>query len=209
MPPPHTLKISEIFASIQGEGIRQGEPTIFVRLAGCNLKCGFCDTKYAWKGGRDLSSGEILGKIRALRRSFPAAWVCLTGGEPHCQDIFELVRRLKKDGLRVQVETNGILYRPLAADWYTLSPKPEKYFFHPGYRTAAKEVKLVVTRNLEFRTIRKLRKEFPKKTPFLLQPQSNRKWSVERSFRLLKQSLGAGLPNVRLSSQLHKIFKFR
>ena len=209
MPPPPTLKIIEIFASVQGEGTRRGEPMVFVRLAGCNLKCKFCDTKYAWQGGRSLSSAEVLEKIGAIRRRFPADWVCLTGGEPLRQDVRELVSLLKKKGLRVQVETNGTFYRPLAADWYTLSPKPGKYFFQPAYRKKAKEVKLVVTRQLEFRTVQKLRKEFPQQTPLLLQPQSNRRWSVERSLKLLEQSLSAGLPNVRLSAQLHKIFKFR
>jgi 7-carboxy-7-deazaguanine synthase len=209
MPPPPTLKISEIFASVQGEGTRQGEPTIFVRLAGCNLNCEFCDTRYAWNGGRNLPPGEVLEKIKTIRRNFPAAWVCLTGGEPLLQDVRWLVNQIKKEGLRVQVETNGTLYRPLAADWYTLSPKPEKYFFQPAFRKKAKEVKLIVTRQLEFRTVQKLRKEFPRNTPFLLQPQSNRRWSVERSLKLLKESLSAGLPNVRLSAQLHKIFKFK
>jgi 7-carboxy-7-deazaguanine synthase len=189
--------------------MRQGEPTIFIRLAGCNLKCDFCDTKYAWEGGRQLSSEEVLKKIRTLRKSFPADWVSLTGGEPLCQDLRELVGGLKRERLRVQVETNGTLYLPLAADWYTLSPKPEKYFFQPAYKKTAKEVKLVVTRRLEFKTVKKLRREFPRKTPLLLQPQSNRKWSVERSLKLLKQSLSAGLPNVRLSSRLHKVFGFR
>jgi 7-carboxy-7-deazaguanine synthase len=209
MPPPPILKISEIFASVQGEGTRQGEPTIFVRLAGCNLNCEFCDTRYAWKGGRNLSPGDVLEKIKIIRRNFPAAWVCLTGGEPLLQDVRWLVSQIKKKGLRVQVETNGTLYRPLAADWYTLSPKPEKYFFQPAFRKRAKEVKLIVTRRLEFRTVQKLRKEFPRKTPLLLQPQSNRRWSIERSLKLLEESLSAGLPNVRLSAQLHKIFKFK
>ena len=52
MPQQHILKIAEIFPSIQGEGLRQGEATLFIRLAGCNLECSFCDTKYAWKEGR-------------------------------------------------------------------------------------------------------------------------------------------------------------
>lgn len=209
MLPPPILKISEIFASVQGEGTRQGEPTIFVRLAGCNLNCEFCDTRYAWKGGRNLSPGDVLEKIKTIRRNFPAAWVCLTGGEPLLQDVRWLVSQIKKEGLRVQVETNGTRYRPLAADWYTLSPKPEKYFFQPAFRKKAKEVKLIVTRQLEFRTVQKLRKEFPRKTPLLLQPQSNRRWSIERSLKLLEESLSTGLPNVRLSAQLHKIFKFK
>ena len=82
MPQPPTLKIVEIFPSIQGEGLRQGEPTVFIRLSGCNLKCSFCDTKYAWKGGREFTAGEILDEVRKIRRRFPASWVSLTGGEP-------------------------------------------------------------------------------------------------------------------------------
>ena len=67
MPQPPTLKISEIFPSIQGEGLRQGEPTIFVRFAGCNLRCTFCDTKYAWTGRPKINSeGKTPSDARAL-----------------------------------------------------------------------------------------------------------------------------------------------
>lgn len=209
MPRPPTLKIIEIFPSFQGEGLRQGEATIFVRLSGCNLKCSFCDTKYAWKGGRDYSAAEILEKIKRIRVDFPARWVCLTGGEPLIQEIGGLVRGLKKEGFKVQVETNGTIYRHLAVDWYSISPKPEKYRCRPEYREKAKEVKVIVTKNLEFKAIRKLRKEFPEKTPLLLQPQSNRIWSMALAIRLLKQAVREGLRNVRLSVQLHKIYGFR
>lgn len=209
MPQPHILKITEIFPSIQGEGLRQGCPTIFIRLSGCNLKCSFCDTKYAWKEGKEYPVGHIIEEIKAIRRSFPARWVCLTGGEPTLQDIGSLVRELKKEKIRIQVETNGILFHTLAVDWYSLSPKPEKYYFHPEYREKAKEVKIIVTRDLEFKVVNRLRREFPLKIPVLLQPQSSRKWSMEKGMKILRETLKSNLQNVRISIQLHKIYGLR
>jgi len=209
MPQQHILKIAEIFPSIQGEGLRQGEPTLFIRLAGCNLECSFCDTKYAWKEGRKYSTAQVLEKANKLRRLFPAQWVCLTGGEPILQDLAGLVKGLKKEGFKIQVETNGTLYRPLPVDWYSISPKPEKYCYRPEYREKAKEVKVILTKNLDFELIKRLRKEFPEKTPILLQPQSNRKWSINLGMKLLRQALKAGLKNIRLSGQLHKFCGLR
>ena len=66
MPQPHILKITEIFPSIQGEGLRQGEPTIFIRFSGCNLKCDFCDTQYAWLDGKEYSTAHILEKVEKI-----------------------------------------------------------------------------------------------------------------------------------------------
>lgn len=209
MPQPPTLKVAEIFSSIQGEGLRQGEPTLFVRLSGCNLKCSFCDTKYAWRGGKDYSTVQILEEIKRQRRRFPAKWVCLTGGEPLLQDVADLVLKLKEGNLRIQVETNATIFRSLPVDWYSISPKPEKYFFRPEYRKKAKEVKLVVTKRLNLDVIQRLRQEFPEKTPLLLQPQSNRKWSMNKGMRLSRQAMKAGIENIRLSVQLHKIYSLR
>jgi len=209
MPRPHILKVSEIFPSTQGEGLRQGEPTLFVRLSGCNLKCSFCDTKYAWKGGKDYSTTHILEEVKKIRRSFPARWVCLTGGEPLLQDVTDLVQKLKQENFTIQVETNATVFRSLPVDWYSISPKPDKYLFQPEYREKAKEVKVVVTKNLQFEIVQKLRDEFPEKTPLLLQPQSNTKWSMALGMKLLRQALKADLKNIRLSIQLHKIFDLR
>jgi len=209
MPQPPTLKVAEIFSSIQGEGLRQGEPTLFVRLSGCNLKCSFCDTKYAWRGGKDYSTVQILEEIKRQKRRFPAKWVCLTGGEPLLQEVADLVHKLKEENLRTQVETNATIFRSLPVDWYSISPKPEKYFFRPEYRKEAKEVKLVVTKGLDLDTIQRLRQEFPEKTPLLLQPQSNRKWSMDKGMKLLRQAMKADIKNIRLSVQLHKIYGLR
>ena len=199
MPQLHILKITEIFSSIQGEGLRQGEPTLFVRFSGCNLKCSFCDTKYAWNGGWEYSSAQVLEKIKKLRNDFPAQWVCLTGGEPLLQDVKELVRSLKRENFKVQIETNATIFRPLPVDWYSISPKPDKYYFRPEYKEKAREVKIVITKDLDLKAIQRLRAQFPEKTPLLLQPQSNRKWSMNLGIKLLKEGLKADLKNIKES----------
>ncbi|MGD2294566.1 MAG: 7-carboxy-7-deazaguanine synthase QueE [Candidatus Aminicenantes bacterium] len=210
MPQPLTknLKINEIFFSLQGEGLRQGESTLFVRLSGCNLECDFCDTKYAWEEGRDMTVDLIHKRVLAMRSRHPSRWVCLTGGEPLLQNIKPLIKKLRIDGFKIQVETNGSLYKNLPVDWYTVSPKPEKYFYNPKYRDKAREVKLVVTKNLEMGTVIKIRKEFPEKTPLLLQVQSNLKWSLRRGLKLLEQAETERIKNIRLAVQLHKILGF-
>lgn len=209
MPQPPTLKIAEIFSSIQGEGLRQGEATLFVRLSGCNLHCSFCDTKYAWEGGEDITCDEVIRRIIKMSKRFPTRWVCLTGGEPLLQDVAELVRKLKIEGFHIQVETNATFYRRMPVDWYSISPKPDDYLYRPEYRQKAKEVKLVVTRELRISVIKRLRREFPEPTPLLLQPQSNRKWSMIRARRLLEKALREGLKNIRIGVQLHRIYEMR
>lgn len=206
---PLTLKTIEIFASVQGEGLRQGEPTIFVRLAGCNLRCGFCDTKKAWQGGREWSVGAIVAEVLRLRDEHPATWVCLTGGEPLAQNIGPLVRRLQAEGFRVQIETNGTFPPDPRADWHSVSPKPPDYVAHPGFKKQAREVKLVVCRPLRLDDLRTVRAVFPATTPVLLQPESNAAWSVKKAVGLLEDASRAGLEGVRLSAQLHKVFGLR
>jgi len=209
MLPRPTLKIVEAFPSVQGEGLRQGEPTIFVRLAGCNLRCRFCDTKSAWTGGEGRTRGWVLDEVREIRRRFPADWVCLTGGEPLLQDISGLVRDLKKEGFAVQVETNGTIDRLLPVDWYTVSPKPPDFAFKKRFVQTAREVKLVASRELDFDVLRRIRRGFPKSTPVILQPESNGRASMKRAMALLEQGLRDGIPNVRVSCQLHKVFNIR
>jgi 7-carboxy-7-deazaguanine synthase len=189
--------------------MRQGEPTVFVRLAGCDRRCSFCDTKYAWEGGVEQTVDKILKRVRNIRRRFPARWVCLTGGEPFMQDVRPLIRLLKGDGFQVQVETNGTRYLATSADWLTVSPKPQEYLVRPEFQRLAKEVKLVVTRDLDLSIIRRIRAAFPVRIPVLLQPESNRRWSQKRALRLLREGTSAGLDNIRLSLQFHKIIGLR
>jgi organic radical activating enzyme len=206
MPRPPILKIVEVFASVQGEGLRQGEPTIFVRFAGCNLRCPFCDTKHAWEGGAATTAAAIAARVDGLRRRFPAAWADLTGGEPFAQEIGGLIRLLRRHGLKVQVETNGTIHRPWKVDRLTVSPKPRYYGCDPRVRRAADEVKLVVAKSLTLPVLARVRREFQPAVPILLQPESNAAWSKAKGRRLLERAARAGLPNIRLTVQLHKIY---
>jgi len=98
------LKVCEIFASIQGESSYAGIPCIFVRLTGCNLRCNYCDTKYAYNQGTELTGQEILDKVG----NYGISLVEITGGEPLLQkDVFKLIRDLIDAGYKVLVETNG------------------------------------------------------------------------------------------------------
>jgi 7-carboxy-7-deazaguanine synthase len=206
---PPTLKTIEIFASVQGEGLRQGEPTIFVRLAGCNRRCRFCDTKSAWRAGRETTIDDIVGTVFRLQEGLPAAWVCLTGGEPLAQDVRPLVDLLHEEGFLVQIETNGTFPPDRRADWQTVSPKPPDYDVHPGFPKQAREVKLVVCHVLTLDAIRKVRAAFPEGTPILLQPQSNAAWSRKKAVKLLEGARRSGLGGIRLSVQLHKVYGLR
>src|SRR5512141_1316722 len=104
------MRVTEIFFSIQGEGTRAGLPCVFVRFTGCDLRCGYCDTAYAFHGGRDLSRAEILAEVAR----HPSKLVLLTGGEPMLQrELPELAGELLGRGYEVLVETHG--QRPLDA----------------------------------------------------------------------------------------------
>jgi 7-carboxy-7-deazaguanine synthase len=108
--------ITEIFKSIQGEGTRAGLPCIFVRLTGCNLRCTWCDTAYAFHGGKKMSVEEVLARVDALagrgegmlgaQASVPL--VELTGGEPLLQEeVYPLAEKLVAAGYTVMIETSG------------------------------------------------------------------------------------------------------
>jgi 7-carboxy-7-deazaguanine synthase len=98
------MRVSELFRSIQGEGTRAGRPCAFVRFAGCDLRCSWCDTAYAFHGGAERSRQEIVAELEAM----PLRHVCLTGGEPLLQpELPALCADLLAKGWEVTVETHG------------------------------------------------------------------------------------------------------
>lgn len=100
------LKVNEIFKSIQGESTWAGLPCIFIRLTGCNVRCGYCDTTYAYEEGEEMEAEDILARIKGFNSSL----VELTGGEPLVQGEADLlIEALLSEGYKVLVETNGTL----------------------------------------------------------------------------------------------------
>ena len=103
---PVSLRINEIFHSLQGETTLAGLPTVFVRLTGCPLRCVYCDTEYAFHQGQQLSLDAIVEQVG----SYGTPYVCVTGGEPLAQpDSLELMQRLCDNGFKVSLETSGAM----------------------------------------------------------------------------------------------------
>ncbi|MES2823929.1 MAG: 7-carboxy-7-deazaguanine synthase QueE [Pseudomonadota bacterium] len=101
-----SLKITEIFYSLQGESNTVGLPTVFIRLTGCPLRCGYCDSEYAFYGGERLGLDEILAKVASYRPRY----ICVTGGEPLAQrECLLLLTMLCDLGYKVSLETSGAL----------------------------------------------------------------------------------------------------
>ena len=116
------MKISEIFYSVQGEGMLLGVPSVFVRTSGCNLRCTWCDTPYtSWQPeGTAMSVAEIIAEVE----SHGARHVVVTGGEPMMfAETVELTRALRQAGRHITIETAGTVLQPVECDLMSISPK--------------------------------------------------------------------------------------
>ncbi len=191
-----TLQLAEIFYSVQGEGTWTGTPAAFVRLAGCNLACGFCDTDYALKFIAGID--EVLARVQSAAGDCPM--VILTGGEPLAQRATPaLIDALRAAGRRVHIESNGTIDVPLPPDvWLTVSPKER---LHPAMAARANEVKLIVDGSVpEAWTA-----SFPPATPIFLQPEGNKPANVALAVAAAKRRPA----RYRLSLQTHKFIGVR
>ena len=191
------------FWSIQGEGLRSGQPTIFIRLAGCNATPEFwcwkwCDTKWARnpKGSIATSAQDIIEQVHSLPRTL---WIDITGGEPLTSNLIPLITLLKEDGHLIQVETNGTMYRQLQVDHWTVSPKlPDVVRI---YWRIAKEFKWIVSEKSDLDRI-KIPNFYWGKT--FLQPNNNDPRATKICLEVLKEH-----PDWALSLQIHKIIGVR
>jgi len=135
--------ISEIYSSLQGEGLLTGTPSVFVRTSGCNLRCWFCDTPYtSWEPeGEDWAVEEVVEEVERLQQwdrlpacrdhgrqgacsTSPIRHVVITGGEPMLfAELIPLTQRLRDAGLHITIETAGTLFLPVECDLMSISPK--------------------------------------------------------------------------------------
>ena len=146
------MRISEIFYSIQGEGRLLGMPSVFIRTSGCNLRCVWCDTPYtSWRpDGRDWNVKKILREVH----KYPARHVVVTGGEPLlAPEIEELTQELKRNGAHVTIETAATIFKPVACDLISMSPKLANST--PWKRAKGKFAKMHEERRLNFGVLQK------------------------------------------------------
>lgn len=186
------LQLAEIFYSIQGEGAFSGTPAVFVRLAGCNLSCDFCDTDYSLKFFACVD--DVVARIREIGGNCPM--VILTGGEPLAQrETLTLIEALRRDGRRVHIESNGTIFTDLPADvWLCVSPKER---VDPRMAKRANEVKLIVDERVPEEWL----DLFSDKPLLLLQPEGNKPKNVALALDYAK----AHPERFRLSLQTHKL----
>jgi len=200
------LKISEVFWSAQGEGVRSGTPAVFVRLAGCSLRCPYCDTRRAWSRGRRLSAGAVADAVAGLKTSYPRSRLVVTGGEPLEQDLGELLAAFRGRSWFTAVETNGLHFQDLPVDWWTVSPKDAAgYRVHPRLWSRASEIKLLVTPALGLAVVRGVRER--SQAPIVLQPERHDPRRHRRTFAFYRECVGAGIADVRLGLQLHSVYR--
>ncbi|MGZ3496051.1 MAG: 7-carboxy-7-deazaguanine synthase QueE [Vulcanimicrobiaceae bacterium] len=190
------LQLAEIFYSVQGEGMYTGTPAVFVRLAGCNLACDFCDTDYSLKFF--ASAAQVVAQVRELGGDCPM--VILTGGEPLAQrETLELIAALRADGRRVHIESNGTIATELPDDvWLCVSPKER---VDPRMAARANEVKLIV----DGRVPEEHLALFSEKPTILLQPEGNKQRNIEIALDYAKSHPS----RFRLSLQTHKFIGVR
>ena len=116
------MNVSELFYSIQGEGRLAGVPSVFVRLAGCDLRCRWCDTPYAMEAsqGRDITVEQIMSQVS----TYKCANVVVTGGEPLiAEELPELLKALTENGEHITVETSATHFREITCNLISISPK--------------------------------------------------------------------------------------
>ena len=131
------MKVNEIFYSIQGEGYRAGEASIFIRLSDCDMTCGFCDTEF--ESGEELSNDELLVRIQ----KYPCGWIVWTGGEPTLQLKESHVEYFKSKGYLQAIETNGNNRAPKGLDWVACSPKVAEHVVAKNFPDGVDELRYV------------------------------------------------------------------
>lgn len=210
----NTLIVNEIFGSIDGEGIRTGELATFIRLAGCNLRCSYCDTDYSLsiKDGKEMSISEILDKVKEIGYKN----ITLTGGEPLIhQNVEELIDILIENGYKVNIETNGAVditkYTQknlvLTMDYKVNSSGMMKYMIDKNIALLRGfDVFKIVCSKEDFSDIKKLLKNNDIKAYIYLSPIFN-KIQPSELVDFLKElhNEGYDTSKIRIQIQLHKI----
>jgi organic radical activating enzyme len=187
----------EMFYSLQGEGYHQGKAAYFIRLAGCDVGCVWCDVKDSWDASKHpvLTIEEIVNS--AL--SHPARLAIITGGEPLLYNLDNLTAALKKEGFEVNIETSGSSSLSGKWDWICLSPKKFKAPLTESIQ-AASELKVVIFNTHDFEWAETYAQQVAPSCKLYLQPE----WEKSNQITPLVIDYIKANPKWELSAQLHK-----
>ena len=207
------MTVNEIFSSIDGEGVRAGELATFIRLSGCNLRCNYCDTKYALdkNSGKEMTITEILDEVN----KFKVKNITLTGGEPLIHDnIEELINKLTENEYKINIETNGsvdiekYLNRCLITmDYKCTSSLMEKTMMLENLeKLTENDVLKFVIREEDFKCVEKILKQYRLKCYVYISPVFN-EIELPNIVEFMKKCNlnGIDMNKVRLQLQMHKI----
>jgi organic radical activating enzyme len=187
----------EMFYTLQGEGYHQGKAAYFIRLAGCDVGCVWCDVKDSWDASKHpvLSIEEIVSSALA----HPARLAIITGGEPLLYNLDALTTALKKAGFEINIETSGSSPMSGNWDWVCLSPKKFKAPLNESIE-AASELKVVIFNTHDFEWAETYAKQVGPSCKLYLQPE----WDKSNEITPLVIEYIKAHPKWELSAQLHK-----
>ncbi|HEY1021815.1 MAG TPA: 7-carboxy-7-deazaguanine synthase QueE [Flavisolibacter sp.] len=191
------LPVMEHFYTLQGEGVHQGKAAYFIRLAGCDVGCVWCDVKESWEADKHpvYSIEELVHFVTAT----PARIVVITGGEPLLHDLTPLTVALHKAGLRVHIETSGSSPLSGELDWITLSPKKFKAPL-ADVLPFASELKIIVFNKSDFAWAETWAAKVSPECRLFLQPE----WSKREVMTPMIVDYIKANPQWQLSLQTHK-----
>jgi organic radical activating enzyme len=187
----------EDFYTIQGEGFYQGHAAYFIRLAGCDVGCVWCDVKESWDASVHplVSVKEITGRAKASGTEIAV----VTGGEPVMYNLSALTHELNSSGLRTHIETSGAYPLTGRWDWVCLSPKKFK-LAHPAIFDRANELKIIVYNKSDFEWAEEYAAKVTSSCELFLQPE----WSREKEMLPLIIDYVKSNPKWKVSLQIHK-----
>ena len=191
------LPVMEAFYTIQGEGSFQGKAAYFIRLAGCDVGCHWCDVKESWE--RNDHSLINIDQIVTEAQKNPTKLAVITGGEPLMYDLVDLTSQLQQQGFQTNLETSGAYPLTGSWDWICLSPKKFKLPTPDNYQNAD-ELKVVIYHKSDFKWAEQQRKKVKESCKLFLQPE----WSKSKEVLPLIIEYVKNNPDWEISLQMHK-----
>lgn len=192
-----TLPVMESFYTLQGEGFHQGKAAYFIRLAGCDVGCVWCDVKESWD--KDLYPLQSVEEIVSEAKKYPGKLIVITGGEPTLYNLEQLTKTLQNEGFATNIETSGSSPLTGSWDWICLSPKKFKPPL-PEILPKADELKIIIFNKSDFAWAEKYAAQVSPSCKLYLQTE----WEKSEIMTPLIVDYVKENPKWQLSMQIHK-----